>query len=62
MSVLTSQGKRAWDSKPDKTGSHHGTQLPALWPQFTHLEIGTFVRFKLSKVCKSLAHCLAYSD
>lgn len=59
LSVLISEAKKAWDSKLDKTGSHHDSQLPAPWPQFTHLEMGAFVKFE---VCKSLAHCLAYSD
>lgn len=59
LSVLISEVKKAWDSQLDKTGSHHGSQLSAPWPQFTHLETGAFVKFK---VCKSLAHCLAYSE
>ena len=59
LSVLISEAKNAWDSKLDKTGSHHDSQLPAPWPQFTHLEMGAFVKFE---VCKSLAHCLAYRD
>lgn len=33
-------------SKLDKTGSHHGSQLPAPWPQFTHLEMAALVSLK----------------
>lgn len=54
-------GRRAQDPNPEKSGSHHGTLSLAVCPRFTYLVMRSFMRFKLNKVCKSLAHCLARS-